>query len=117
MRVVDTLFAHIWASHKKLTIILVCEWIMLVFYGLMAYFYMADFIQQMINQSLVITKDSDLFKLWQDPPVQPEMRVFLFNYTNVEEWLNGTDEKLNVEELGPYVYQEIWRKKNITFHE
>ena len=46
-----------------------------------------------------------------------DFRVYLFNLTNIDEWMNGSVEKLHVEELGPYVYQEIWTKKNITFHE
>ena len=46
-----------------------------------------------------------------------DFRVYLFNLTNIDGWMNGSVEKLHVEELGPYVYQEIWTKKNITFHE
>ena len=50
-------------------------------------------------------------------PTGLDFRVYLFNLTNIDEWMNGSVEKLHVEELGPYVYQEIWTKKNITFHE
>ena len=78
---------------------------------------MGQIVQLMINQSLVMSPTSDLYKLWQDPPVQPELRVYLFNLTNIDDWMNGSVEKLHVEEVGPYVYQEIWTKKNITFHE
>ena len=66
---------------------------------------------------MAITPESDMFKLWKEPPVQPIMGIYMFNYTNVEDWLAGKAAKLKVEELGPYVYQEIWTKKNISFHE
>ena len=108
---------HIWSKHRKLTCFLGIEWVFLIIYGILSYLYMGDFIQMMVNQSLVMSPTSDLFKLWKDPPVQPEMRVYLFNLTNIEEWMNGSVEKLHAEEVGPYVYQEIWTKKNITFHE
>lgn len=62
------------------------------------------------------------------------MQVYIFNITNAEAFLNGTDKKLKVVEVGPYVYQwvsafihqatclrdffrEILENKNATFHE
>ena len=113
----DTIWSHIWSKHRKLTLILSIEWVFLIVYGILSFLYMGQFIQLMINQSLVMSPTSDLYKLWQDPPVQPELRVYLFNLTNIDDWMNGSVEKLHVEEVGPYVYQEIWTKKNITFHE
>jgi hypothetical protein len=43
------------------------------------------------------------------------MRIYLFNVTNADNWLNGIDAKLKVEEVGPFVYKEKWMKSNITF--
>ena len=116
MRVVDSLWGHIWAKHRKMTLIFLAEWAFLIVYGILSFHYMGAFIQSMINKSLVISPTSDLFTLWQKPPVQPQLRIYMFNITNSDRWLSGDDEKLNVEEIGPYVYQEIWSKKNITFH-
>lgn len=115
MRIVDSLWSFAWRNHRKLTLGLFIEWIILIMYGVVSYLYMAEFIQQMINRSLVLTPKSDLFELWKNPPVQPEMRIYLFNYTNVQEWINGSAAKLHVEQLGPYVYQELWLKRNVTF--
>ena len=78
---------------------------------------MPSFSLGMINSQLVVSPDSDIFSLWRHPPVNPEMKIYLFNLTNVEAWLNGSDAKLRVEEVGPWVYRETWMKKNITFHE
>ena len=113
----DTIWSHIWSKHRKLTLFLGIEWVFLIIYGVLSFLYMGQIIQLMINQSLVMSPTSDLYKLWQDPPVQPELRVYLFNLTNIDDWMNGSVEKLHVEEVGPYVYQEFWTKKNITFHE
>lgn len=45
-----------------------------------------------------------IFSLWQKPPVDVYIKVFIFNITNPDEFLAG-EEKLKVEEVGPYVYQ------------
>lgn len=80
-------------------------------------------------------KGSFLFYLWEKPPLPVIMQVYIFNITNAEAFLSGTDKKLKVVEIGPYVYQwvslwsvlwivklilvcrEILENKNATFHE
>lgn len=44
------------------------------------------------------------FEWWKTPPDAVLMNVYIFNYTNSEAFLNGTDDKLKVEEIGPIVY-------------
>ena len=45
-----------------------------------------------------------------------EMRVYIFNVTNSEEWLSGKETKLRIDQVGPFVYKETWTKTNVTFH-
>ena len=80
MSVVDTIWGHIWSKHRKLTLFLSIEWAFLIIYGILSYLYMGQLIQLMINQSLVMSPKSDLFKLWKDPPVQPELRSRPFGF-------------------------------------
>ncbi len=70
----------------------------------------------LINSQLVVSPDSDIYSLWKQPPVNPVMKIYLFNLTNVQAWLNGSQPKLRLEQIGPFVYRETWIKKNITFH-
>ena len=107
---------YIGKNHKLAVAIFSLEWIFIVSSGIFSYLYMGKWIQNMINQSLVTSPQSDLFEMWKNPPVQPILSVYLFNYTNTELWLDGTDEKLIVEEVGPYCYQEVWQKKNVKFN-
>ena len=44
------------------------------------------------------------------------MKIYLFNVTNSENWLKGVDDKIKVQQVGPFVYKEHWTKTNITFH-
>lgn len=56
-------------------------------------------------QKLLFTDDGEIFQLWERPPVDLYLKVYLFNITNHEAFLAGRDKKINVEEIGPYVYR------------
>jgi scavenger receptor class B, member 1 len=58
-----------------------------------------------LPQKLLFSDDGEIFQLWERPPVDLHLKVYLFNITNHEAFLAGTDSKLNVEEVGPYVYK------------
>lgn len=42
---------------------------------------------------------------WVQPPDEVLLKVYVFNITNSEEFLNGTDKNLRVQEIGPIVYR------------
>ncbi len=52
---------------------------------------------------------------WLKPPIDPAVKVFIFNYTNIDRFLNGSDAKIKVEEVGPYGYHEKIEKVNLDF--
>uniref|UniRef100_A0A161MPC6 Scavenger receptor class B member 1 n=1 Tax=Triatoma infestans TaxID=30076 RepID=A0A161MPC6_TRIIF len=54
--------------------------------------------------------------MWKKPPVEPVMRVYVYNVTNADDFLNNGDKPI-LDELGPYVYVERWEKVNLTFQE
>lgn len=55
-------------------------------------------------QKLKFVEGSYAFQLWQKPPVKVYVNVYIFNVTNADRFLAGDDEKLDVKEVGPYVY-------------
>jgi scavenger receptor class B, member 1 len=54
---------------------------------------------------------------WVDSPIQPLLKIYIFNYTNIDDYLNGVDKKIKIEEVGPYVYKEFGQRVNLEFHE
>lgn len=89
-------------------------------------------------QQLEIREGSYLFKVFKKPPVDVIIKVYIFNVTNAAAFMSGKDSKLNVSEIGPYVFQSViklfWLQllnweiyfyyfrefvehKNYTFHE
>jgi hypothetical protein len=63
------------------------------------------FVDSMITNQLVIINDTKVFEMWSRPPVHPLHYIYLFNYTNIEDFEAERADKLKVEEIGPYVYR------------
>ncbi|KAL5282474.1 SCRB5 family protein [Megaselia abdita] len=64
---------------------------------------------------LVFGPDGEIFNLWRNPPVDLYIKIYLFNITNSEMVLAGK-EKINVQEIGPYVYKELMTHDNVNFN-
>ncbi|XP_073965533.1 scavenger receptor class B member 1-like [Choristoneura fumiferana] len=54
---------------------------------------------------------------WADPPDEVRLRVYVFNVTNHDRFVQGLDAKLDVQELGPVVYLEKLLHSNVRFNE
>ncbi|XP_060858229.1 scavenger receptor class B member 1-like isoform X1 [Metopolophium dirhodum] len=67
------------------------------------------------SAKLKFVEGSYAFQLWQKPPVKVYVNVYIFNVTNADRFLAGEDEKLDVKEVGPYVYWEELENTNTTF--
>ncbi|CAG9807146.1 unnamed protein product [Chironomus riparius] len=76
-----------------------------------------DPLERIIESQLQVRPGTYLYNVWEKPPLEVFLKVYIFNITNSEEFLNGIDKKLKVEEVGPYVYQEFLVNDNATFHE
>ncbi|XP_012233622.1 scavenger receptor class B member 1 [Linepithema humile] len=57
------------------------------------------------------------FKWWLQPPFSLMYKIHVFNYTNVDKFESGVDEKLRVQELGPYIYAEKLNRVNVAMNE
>lgn len=57
------------------------------------------------------------FEQWVIPQPEVRLRVFIFEATNSNAFLNGTDAKLQLKEIGPIVYREHLHHKDVVFHE
>lgn len=90
--------------------------ILTLFIGLLLIIYSTWIVNATIDAVLVLKPDGFVFKLWQKPPVQNKMSVYMFNWTNSHEIRNRSS-KLKFEEIGPYIYYEQLEKRNFTFND
>ncbi|ENN75688.1 hypothetical protein YQE_07756, partial [Dendroctonus ponderosae] len=57
------------------------------------------------------------YTMWAEPPENLLAKVYIFNVTNSERFLNGSDYDLHLQEIGPIVYREKFGHSNIRFNE
>jgi len=84
--------------------------------GILVAIFFVSFFNLIIDSQVVLKQGSQTFGWWSKPPVTPYIKVYVYNVTNADEFLNNGSQPI-VDELGPYVYLEKWEKKNIRFHE
>lgn len=57
------------------------------------------------------------YEEWVIPSPEVRLSVYIFSVDNPDAFLNGTDEKLRLIEIGPIVYREHLHHKNVQFHQ
>ncbi|XP_015122216.1 scavenger receptor class B member 1 [Diachasma alloeum] len=72
-------------------------------------------VDYVILRQLRLWNGSLSFQYWQKPGVVRLTKVYIFNVTNVDNFLNF-QEKPKLQEVGPFVYKEDMEKVNIVFH-
>ncbi|XP_076379338.1 scavenger receptor class B member debris buster isoform X1 [Megalopta genalis] len=72
-------------------------------------------VDYIILKQLRLWNGSLSFQYWQKPGVVRLTKVYIFNVTNTENFLQF-HEKPKLQEVGPFVYKEDMEKVNIVFH-
>lgn len=67
--------------------------------------------------NLAYSESSSSAQMWSDQPLNPYLKVYFFNYSNYQEYLIGTNDRLEIQEIGPYVYVEHVEKTNVVYEE
>lgn len=74
-----------------------------------------NYFQNMIFEQEKLTKGSALYEAWMKSSDQVYLEIYMFNVTNADEFLNG-EAKLNVEEIGPFIYKQNNIKSNLSWN-
>ncbi|XP_014227323.1 scavenger receptor class B member 1-like [Trichogramma pretiosum] len=78
--------------------------------------YIVDPVKLIVQNSMTMKPGSMIFDVWKKPPIEVLLNVYIFNITNPDAFLAG-EENLKINEVGPYVYQEILENQNVTWNE
>jgi len=81
--------------------------------GLLAAFLFDSLVNAIIVSKVPLLPGTDIAKAWISPPVKPLLKIYYFNVTNPQEYLEGG--KIRLEELGPYVYEEKWQREGVAW--
>lgn len=50
------------------------------------------------------------------PKYDTLLKVHIFNYTNIEDYLEGKADKIHIKDLGPLTYKEHTTRVNVVFN-
>ncbi|XP_059224667.1 lysosome membrane protein 2 [Stomoxys calcitrans] len=70
-------------------------------------------------ENLILAKDSETAKSWINPNPKYDtlLKVHIFNYTNIHDYLHYKADKIKVEDLGPLIYKEHTTKVNVVYND
>lgn len=80
-------------------------------------FWYTDAFNNYVLSEMELRNGTRAFDWWLHPPFPLKYKLYIFNYTNVNEFEEGEASKLRVQELGPYEYHEMLSRTNVVFHE
>lgn len=109
------LFAKLTRSFLRKWWVVILVAVFLIIFGLLIALFFTAIVNIVIDRQLVLKTGSPTFEMWRKPPINPIMRIYIYNVTNADEFLNNGDKPI-LDELGPFVYIETWEKVNLTFH-
>nr|O02351.1 RecName: Full=Sensory neuron membrane protein 1 [Antheraea polyphemus]AAC47540.1 sensory neuron membrane protein-1 [Antheraea polyphemus] len=72
-------------------------------------------LKSQIKKEMALSKKTDLRQMWEKVPFALDFKVYIFNYTNVDEIQKGA--KPIVKEIGPYYFEEWKEKVEVEDHE
>ncbi|KDR20477.1 Scavenger receptor class B member 1 [Zootermopsis nevadensis] len=90
--------------------------LVLILLGAIVTVYFSSWINSIIDNKIILRNGSQTFGWWRKPPVEPVIRIYVYNVTNPEEFLYE-GKKPMLDELGPYVYEEVWEKVNLRIND
>lgn len=67
---------------------------------------------------MILKNGSKALEWWIDSPIQPLIKVHIFNFTNIDEVLKDPKNvKIKLQDVGPYIFKEYSQKVNLEFHD
>ncbi|XP_054281067.1 scavenger receptor class B member 1-like [Macrosteles quadrilineatus] len=71
----------------------------------------------LMNERLKMVRGLPAYEWWANPPDEVLLRVYLFNITNAQQFLDDPEAKLHMQEVGPYIFREKLVHKDVKFNE
>lgn len=85
--------------------------IFLLLLSVAAIFTFQTLYNSILKDDIALSEGSLITKIWEDIPLPIYEKLYFFNITNKEQFMQGL-EPLNVTEVGPYTYKSRWVKPN-----
>lgn len=105
-------------SSKRRTCCMITWFLSAIFSAFLAFFLIEyDLLEIANTERISLRPGNPAFEKWKSPQSPLIVKVYLFGVNNSEAFLNGTDSKLKLEEVGPIIYHSHIKQKDIVFEE
>ncbi|XP_011194482.1 lysosome membrane protein 2 isoform X1 [Zeugodacus cucurbitae] len=102
------------------TLILLGVMLLLFIISITGFFIMwfTEYYNDTMLAQIILKNNSESTKSWMDPNPKYDtlLKVHIFNYTNIDKYLDGIDDKIKVNDIGPLTYKEHTTKVNVSFN-
>lgn len=75
----------------------------LLILGILVTFGFTAIVKLVIDHRVALRKGGQSYNWWSKPPVEPFIKIYVYNVTNADEFLNNGTKPI-LDELGPFVY-------------
>jgi len=65
---------------------------------------------------MALAPDTRVYDNWKSPPMDLSLDIYLYNWTNPEDFYLGSEKKPRFQQLGPYRFTERPDKVDIHWH-
>ncbi|XP_037817284.1 lysosome membrane protein 2 [Lucilia sericata] len=103
------------------TLILLGVVFLLFIISLTGFFVMwfTEYYNNTMLENLILANNSETAKSWMNPNPKYDtlLKVHIFNYTNIQDYLEYKADKIKVDDIGPLIYKEHTTKANVVFND
>ncbi|XP_065368262.1 lysosome membrane protein 2 [Calliphora vicina] len=103
------------------TLILLGVVFLLFIISLTGFFVMwfTEYYNNTMLENLILANNSETAKSWMNPNPKYDtlLKVHIFNYTNIQDYLEYKADKIKVVDIGPLTYKEHTTKANVVFND
>ncbi|XP_063236007.1 protein peste-like isoform X2 [Bacillus rossius redtenbacheri] len=105
-----------WSRKTVRSLLLVSVGLTLALAGGISSFYWANIFDYILTKELYLSPSSTSYSVWKDTPVPISIKFYFFNWTNPED-LEIEGSKPRLVQMGPYVFNELEEKVNVTWND
>lgn len=90
--------------------------ILIAIIGLLIIFTWSSIFDSIRNRNLELNEASKSYQFWIKTPMPLYMELYLYNWTNSQEFLRDKTIKPAFNQVGPFVFREVHERNNITWN-
>uniref|UniRef100_A0A1I8NNC5 Protein croquemort n=1 Tax=Stomoxys calcitrans TaxID=35570 RepID=A0A1I8NNC5_STOCA len=107
---------RIWSSASRRALFIGILGFILGICGILCGMFWEQIFNALLNKQMILRPNSVVYDRWKNPPVELNLDIYLYNWTNSEDFGNSSTKPI-LEQCGPYRFVEKPDKVDIDWHD